>query len=74
MQPYIPQGWQCPQCKSIYSPTVTKCWTCQPNTGATSGVPNIVSPIYSSPIKGFYSTNNPTSSVEANPNEIPPTI
>jgi hypothetical protein len=24
----VPQGWECPKCKSVYSPTVGKCWNC----------------------------------------------
>jgi uncharacterized OB-fold protein len=27
--PVYPQrGWQCPVCRSVYSPDVAKCWTC----------------------------------------------
>lgn len=26
----IPQGWQCPQCKRIYSPDVAECGHCRP--------------------------------------------
>lgn len=24
----VPQGWECPKCKSVYSPTTMKCWNC----------------------------------------------
>ena len=24
----IPQGWECPRCKSVYSPITAKCWHC----------------------------------------------
>lgn len=27
---YVPQGWQCPVCKSVYSPTTAKCFNCPP--------------------------------------------
>ena len=27
-KPDTPQGWQCPQCKRIYSPAVRECATC----------------------------------------------
>ena len=23
-----PQGWQCPKCKHVYSPTTPMCWYC----------------------------------------------
>ena len=25
---FIPQGWQCPICKRVYSPSTTMCYTC----------------------------------------------
>lgn len=25
---YAQQGWQCPICKRVYSPTTPMCWTC----------------------------------------------
>jgi rubredoxin len=25
---YIPQGWMCPVCKAVYSPTTSECWKC----------------------------------------------
>lgn len=24
----VPQGWQCPICKRVYSPTTPMCWYC----------------------------------------------
>lgn len=32
------QGWQCPVCKRVYSPTVTMCFTC-PSTFTTTYTP-----------------------------------
>lgn len=29
------QGWQCPLCKTIYSPTVVCCWTCKASSVQT---------------------------------------
>ena len=26
--PPAPQGWQCPICKRVYSPTTSMCWYC----------------------------------------------
>lgn len=28
MPQYIPQGWQCPVCKRVYSPSVPSCYCC----------------------------------------------
>jgi hypothetical protein len=28
---FIPQGWQCPQCKRIFSPDRGECWYCNAN-------------------------------------------
>lgn len=37
--PHVPQGWQCPVCKRVYSPTTSMCCYCGPNTqtAITSG-------------------------------------
>lgn len=29
-KPVAPQGWQCPQCRRIYAPTVEECKHCKP--------------------------------------------
>jgi uncharacterized OB-fold protein len=29
---WVSQGWQCPVCKSVYSPTTPMCFTCPPKT------------------------------------------
>lgn len=31
------QGWQCPQCKNIYSPTTPMCYVCSNNNHKTVG-------------------------------------
>jgi uncharacterized OB-fold protein len=34
---FIPQGWECPKCKRVYSPTTSMCSHCpQHNQGVTS--------------------------------------
>ena len=35
---FIPQGWECPKCKRVYSPTTSMCAHCptQTMTGTTS--------------------------------------
>ena len=34
---FIPQGWECPKCKRVYSPTTIMCSHCpQHNQGVTS--------------------------------------
>jgi len=34
---FIPQGWECPKCKRVYSPTTSMCSNCpQYNQGVTS--------------------------------------
>ena len=34
---FIPQGWECPRCKRVYSPTTSMCSHCpQHNQGVTS--------------------------------------
>jgi hypothetical protein len=34
---FIPQGWECPKCKRVYSPTTSMCSLCpQNNQGETS--------------------------------------
>jgi hypothetical protein len=34
---FIPQGWECPKCKRVYSPTTQMCSHCpQNNQGVTS--------------------------------------
>ena len=36
---YVPQGWECPKCKRVYSPTTSMCSHCPQNTTSvtTSG-------------------------------------
>jgi hypothetical protein len=29
---FIPQGWECPKCKRVYSPTTTMCIACPQHT------------------------------------------
>lgn len=39
---YVPQGWQCPICKRVYSPTTQMCMYCgeeQKTTITTSSTP-----------------------------------
>lgn len=31
------QGWQCPCCRRVYSPTTVMCWFCPASTSTTSG-------------------------------------
>ena len=33
---FIAQGWECPKCKRIYSPTTTMCIACPSLTGSTT--------------------------------------
>ena len=35
---YVPQGWECPKCKRVYSPTTIMCSYCQGvvTTGSTT--------------------------------------
>ena len=33
---FVQQGWQCPICKRIYSPTTTMCYYCNQDTITTS--------------------------------------
>ena len=33
---FISQGWECPKCKRIYSPTTIMCIACPSLTGSTS--------------------------------------
>jgi len=33
---FIPQGWECPKCKRVYSPTTIMCIACPSLTGSTS--------------------------------------
>ena len=34
---FIPQGWECPKCKRVYSPTTSMCSHCpQSNTSVTT--------------------------------------
>ena len=41
---FIAQGWECPKCKRIYSPTTTMCIACPSLTGsATFGTSNTLS-------------------------------
>ena len=37
----IPQGWECPKCGRVYSPSTTMCFTC---VGFTVSVPSVFSP------------------------------
>ena len=32
----IQQGWQCPMCRRVYSPTTPMCFNCPPKTIVTS--------------------------------------
>ena len=38
--PPAPQGWQCPICKRVYSPTTPFCYYCG-NDGTVSGVQTV---------------------------------
>lgn len=33
---FTPQGWECPKCKRVYSPTTIMCIACPALTGSTS--------------------------------------
>jgi hypothetical protein len=33
---FIQQGWQCPICKTVYSPTTSMCFFCNPNSNKTT--------------------------------------
>lgn len=33
---FTPQGWECPKCKRVYSPTTIMCVACPSMTGSTS--------------------------------------
>jgi len=34
---FIPQGWECPKCKRVYSPTTMMCIACPQYTTGTTG-------------------------------------
>jgi hypothetical protein len=56
---FIPQGWECPKCNRVYSPTTSMCSHCPEHT---QGVTNTSITFSSSGLKhNFYSdTPNPT--------------
>jgi hypothetical protein len=33
---FAPQGWECPKCKRVYSPTTMMCLYCPPKTTSTT--------------------------------------
>jgi rubredoxin len=33
---FIPQGWECPKCKRVYSPTTIMCISCPTQTSITT--------------------------------------
>jgi hypothetical protein len=40
MTHYPTQGWQCPVCRAVYSPTVPSCFSCKPKKySAGTGIP-----------------------------------
>lgn len=42
-QYFVQQGWECPKCKRVYSPTTPMCFTCpqEIKSNITSGTTNI---------------------------------
>jgi uncharacterized OB-fold protein len=36
---FIPQGWECPKCKRVYSPTTIMCIACPQHTITTTNTP-----------------------------------
>lgn len=36
---FIPQGWECPKCKRVYSPTTIMCISCPTGTSITTNTP-----------------------------------
>lgn len=42
-----PQGWQCPCCRRVYSPTTAMCMFCQPGNGkvGTNAAPRYADPL-----------------------------
>ena len=43
------QGWECPKCGCVYSPSIAKCFTCRPQTitgGTTTGLDHHQIPPY----------------------------
>lgn len=34
--PFIRHGWQCPICKTVYSPDTPVCFYCNPNSNETT--------------------------------------
>jgi uncharacterized OB-fold protein len=42
----IPQGWQCPVCNKVYSPTTPMCFTCPQTTKSSSNTGGLSSNQY----------------------------
>ena len=41
---FAQQGWQCPVCKRVYSPTTPMCWYCGNGTVTTSTTTTVETP------------------------------
>jgi hypothetical protein len=56
---FTPQGWECPKCKRVYSPTTIMCVACPSMTGSiTVGTSSTLS------IHNFQQTEGTTSSTK----------
>lgn len=44
---FIPQGWECPKCKRVYSPTTMMCSYCPENKQVITSTSTITSTTYS---------------------------
>lgn len=53
---FAPQGWQCPVCKHVYSPTIPMCWYCGGNQTTTVSTGTDVKPGFVSPINEWGNT------------------
>jgi len=56
---FVSQGWECPKCKRVYSPTTMMCMYCIPKTSIATPSTPIGTPI-GTPIMGSGSTSGTT--------------
>ena len=67
---FVPQGWQCPVCRRVYSPSTPMCFSCGGERQTVTTTGTTIYPGYMPPFEDWNNTTTGTKEAEHEQDEL----